>query len=359
MGVHFIDLKTTERKHRWTQNMAIDIFYTFFVLQSMLALAHCAVVNQGDADQHLIKLNRIKTKTDERTQQKAVEGLISRLIPSKKDQIIVKIDTKFSVKGHDKFSVFSDGDHVTIIGNTGVSASWGLHHYLKYYCWCHVSWSGVQLNVPVKWPKANITVASNDRFRYYQNVCTASYSTVWWNWTRWEKEIDWMALNGMNLPLSFTGQEEIFRRLYTLYRIPELDFEEFFTGPAFLAWNRMGNIQSWAGPLPSSWYDQRLKLQHRILKRMREFGMTPVLPGFSGHVPLAMQKMFPSAKIHRLKSWGKFTFPYTNVSFLEPSDPLFQVMGSAFINIMTKEFGTDHIYNVDLFNEMDPPSGSV
>jgi Alpha-N-acetylglucosaminidase (NAGLU) tim-barrel domain len=51
------------------------------------------------------------------------------------------------------------------------------------------------------------------RFRYYQNVCTVSYSSVWWNWTRWEREIDWMAMNGINLPLAFTGQEAIWQRV--------------------------------------------------------------------------------------------------------------------------------------------------
>ena len=34
-------------------------------------------------------------------------------------------------------------------------------------------------------------------------VC--SYSMAFWNWTRWEQELDWMALHGINLPLAFTG----------------------------------------------------------------------------------------------------------------------------------------------------------
>ena len=54
---------------------------------------------------------------------------------------------------------------------------------------------------------------SLQRFRYYQNVCTVSYSFVWWDWERWEREIDWMAMNGINLPLAFNGQEEIWRRV--------------------------------------------------------------------------------------------------------------------------------------------------
>lgn len=41
----------------------------------------------------------------------------------------------------------------------------------------------VSVQIPVKW-------------RYYMNVCTVSYSAVWWDWARWQMEIDWMALNG-------------------------------------------------------------------------------------------------------------------------------------------------------------------
>ncbi len=33
-----------------------------------------------------------------------------------------------------------------------------------------------------------------------------SYSMAFWNWSRWEQELDWMALQGINLPLAFTGQ---------------------------------------------------------------------------------------------------------------------------------------------------------
>ena len=51
------------------------------------------------------------------------------------------------------------------------------------------------------------------RFHYNANVCTFGYTYVWWNWTRWEREIDWMVLNGVNLPLAFTGQEAITQRV--------------------------------------------------------------------------------------------------------------------------------------------------
>ncbi len=52
------------------------------------------------------------------------------------------------------------------------------------------------------------------RFRYYENVCTVSYSMVWWDFKRWEREIDWMAMRGINFPLAFNGQELIWRKVW-------------------------------------------------------------------------------------------------------------------------------------------------
>jgi len=45
-------------------------------------------------------------------------------------------------------------------------------------------------------------------------------SFAWWDWTRWEKEIDWMALQGVNLPLAFTGQEAIWQKVFKVIFIP-------------------------------------------------------------------------------------------------------------------------------------------
>jgi hypothetical protein len=44
------------------------------------------------------------------------------------------------------------------------------------------------------------------------------------------------------------------------------------------------------GPLSDNWQQATLVLQHKILERMRAFGMIPVLPAFAGHVPRAMER---------------------------------------------------------------------
>ena len=45
------------------------------------------------------------------------------------------------------------------------------------------------------------------------NYCCFGYSLPWYDWSQWELLIDWMALNGVNAPLSVTGQEAVWQAL--------------------------------------------------------------------------------------------------------------------------------------------------
>lgn len=121
--------------------------------------------------------------------------------------------------------------------------------------------------------------------RYYLNYCTYSYSMAFWDWERWEKEIDWMAMHGINMPLSITGMEVVWYNLLKRIGYTTEEINEFISGPAFMAWWQMNNLEGWGGPNPDSWYRQQEALQKKIITRMRELGIEPVFPGYAGMVP--------------------------------------------------------------------------
>ncbi|XP_004772740.1 alpha-N-acetylglucosaminidase isoform X1 [Mustela putorius furo] len=298
---------------------------------------------------------------DEAREAAAVRELLARLLgPGPAAAFSVSVQRSLAAEsGLDTYRLSGGaGAPVRVLGSTGVAAAAGLHRYLRDFCGCHVAWSGSQLRLPEPLPAVpeELTEATPNRYRYYQNVCTHSYSFVWWDWARWERELDWMALNGINLALAWSGQEAIWQRVYLALGLTQSEIDEYFTGPAFLAWERMGNLHTWGGPLPRSWHLKQLYLQHRILDRMRSFGMIPVLPAFAGHVPKALTRVFPQINVTQLGSWGHFNCSYSCSFLLAPEDPLFPVIGSLFLRELTKEFGTDHIYGADTFNEMLPPS---
>ena len=81
--------------------------------------------------------------------------------------------------------------------------------------------------------------------------------------------------------------------------------------------------------------------------------MTPVLQGFTGHIPQALAKKFPGTKAQRIH-WCEF-----DTCMLDPQDPLFQKVATLFIEEQTRLFGSDHLYDADSFIEMSPPSGDL
>lgn len=333
----------------------MGVLFTF-VLGVLVSAAAATPADDGRPWEAHLK--RLTPSSSSQVQADAVMGLIRRLLPDRAGDFVVTVDPSIGPQDKDTFMVTSPGANATVdlVGTSGVAAASGLLHYLKYFCNAHVSWEADQLGLPDDLPTAQVKVTSVDRFRYYQNVCTVSYSMAWWNWTRWEREIDWMALNGINLPLAFTGQEAIWHRVYTALGLTQEELDEHFSGPAFFAWARMGNIRGWGGPLSMAWHNQTLALQHRILGRMRELGILPVLPAFAGHVPAGLMRLYPEANITRMSRWVNFPDQYSRTYLLDPNDPLFLKIGSAFIQEITSEFGTDHIYNCDTFNEMTPAS---
>src|SRR5678816_2126360 len=176
---------------------------------------------------------------------------------------------------------------------------------------------------------------------------------AWWDWTQWEHMIDWMALKGINTPLAVTGQEAVWRLVLQDLGFSRAQIASFLVGPAYLPWGWMGNIDGLGGPLPDSWIDSHIALERQILKRERALGMTPVLQGFTGHVPESITQVFPGARIHQTGDWSA---GFSGTWFVDPLDPLFQRFGRRFMERQAELYGTDHLYAADPFNEINPPS---
>ena len=261
-------------------------------------------------------------------------------------------------EGRDVFTLESRGRKVIIGGNNANSMAVGLNRYLNRYCKTTVSWYA---DVPVSLPDVLPDVPAAERVaarvpqRFFLNYCTWGYTMPFWQWQDWERLIDWMALNGVNLPLAITGQEAVWYNVWTSMGMSDEQVRSYFTGPAYLPWHRMANIDGWCGPLPKEWLEHQTALQQRIVERERALNMRPVLPAFAGHVPGALRDLYPKADIQALGGWAGFDEQYRTY-FLNSEDPLYSRIQRMFLEEQTRLFGTDHIYGIDPFNEVDPPS---
>lgn len=283
--------------------------------------------------------------------ERSIRELIQRVVPKHANNFTVRFIDRENNK--DVFEIESKGGKILLSGNNGVSIASALHYYLKHFAKCQVTWNGTNLTLPRSLPviTKKVHITTPYKYRYYLNYCTFNYTMSWWNWERWQKEIDWMALNGINLPLAITGQNSVWSRVYKSLGFTNKELEGFFSGPAYFNWFWMGNLDAWGGPLPQSWMKNHEELQKKILERERSLGMTPILPAFTGHVPPSFKDKFPKVKLKKT-TWVGFPPVY----ILDPNEPMFTQIGQSFIKEEVKTFGTDHFYSADTFNENTPPT---
>lgn len=284
----------------------------------------------------------------------AVGGLLERLLPRHAQQFV--LEPLPADPAGDVFEIESRGDRIVLRGNNGVSLASALNWYLKYYCQAHYSLTGgSQLRLPEPLPPVapKLRRVSSARYRYFLNYCCFGYSLPWYDWSQWERLIDWMALNGVNLPLAVTGQEAVWQAVGRRMGWSEEGMQAFLAGPPYLPFGWMGCLDGHGGPLPASWIARHAALSQQILERQRAFGMTPVLQGFTGHVPATITNQFPNAKLQTI-TWIEW-----KTYVLDPLDPLFPRLAATFLEEQTRLFGTDHFYAADTFIEMIPPRGDT
>lgn len=299
------------------------------------------------------RVRDLPVPTPASAQLEAARALVTRVVPAAASRFV--LEEIPPVDGRDNFEVESRGGSVVLRGSSGVAIASALNWYLEHAAGVNVSNPLEPVDLPLPLPKVarRARVTTPYRHRYFLNYCTFAYSMAWWRWEEWEKLIDWMALKGVNLPLAITGQEATWQLVLRDLGFSDAQIREFLVGPAYLPWGWMGNVDVLGGPLPDQWIVDHIELERKILARERELGMTPVLQAFTGHVPPSITEVIPDATIHQTGDWCA---GFSGTWFLDPRDPLFQRIGTAFIERQRELYGTDHHYAADPFNEINPPT---
>ena len=251
----------------------------------------------------------------------------------------------------DTYDIELEGKKVVVTGNSETALCRGVYDYLRNATHSIISWSGNRINIPENLPEYSTSVQTPFKYRFYLGTVTHGYTTPYWDWHRWEREIDWMAMHGLNMPLIAGAHEAILLRTFKKLGLTESEALEYFSGPAHFPWNRMGNIGSWDGPPPVSFFDKQIALAHKMQDRMEELGMHPIVHAFAGFVPKALQRIYPDEELREL-GWGGFE---EKVQILSPKSELFKKIGILYIEEWEKEFGKGKFYLADSFNEMDVP----
>eukprot|EP00729_Bicosta_minor_P013049 gene13049-14678_t len=258
---------------------------------------------------------------------------------------------------------------ISVKGTSGVELARGVAHYFRTRCNSSFAWprtGGNQITLPVNKTTGETSFPAVDgietrqvnhlyrtvEYAYFQNVVESSYTFAFYSWSDWEKLIDWQALTGINLGLAYTGQEEIYRKTFSHFGVNDTAFGNWTNGPAWLAWSRgqsMHGVGSGGVGMPDgialsrSWMAAQHALQIKILRRMRDLGIVPILPAFQGNVPPIMkEELFPTANIS-VQGGGRHY-----AAWLDGTDPLFAKIADVYMKTMCADFGCqDHWYEAD------------
>lgn len=120
-------------------------------------------------------LDHIKPKASDKAQGRAVVELLKRLLGNRSTEFIVSVNRSLSNDSLDVCELRSTKNNkIVATGSTGVAVASGIYNYLKYFCNCHVSWSGDQLDLPRPLPKLTGVLRINTQHR------SVTHTSVHW-----------------------------------------------------------------------------------------------------------------------------------------------------------------------------------
>lgn len=269
------------------------------------------------------------------------------------------------------FVLNTEDGKILVKGSTISAITTGLGWYLNHHANINIAWNSLNekakgvayadlSNLPL--PTTEEIHTCDAKYRYFLNYCTFGYSMTTWTWKRWQQEIDWMALHGINMPLQIVGLEEVWRMFLTIekdgkrkYNYSDEEAKAFVAGPAYTAWWGMNNLEGWGGTSSDgwggvqddAWYARQATLAKSIVDRQRELGMQPVLPGFSGMVPTNFTTKTGIATDANGGYWCRFTRP----RIIDPTYSGFADMAKDYYDCLEAVMGESQYYSMDPFHE--------
>ena len=373
------EVTVTNGEQTLTEGSTIDI--TDFDVESVSATEILGYTWSIVVDEENCTITLVYTEAPSVENPAAVVALVNRIGgEGTADKFKFLLDPSLNSK-QEVFVIGGEDGKVLVKGSTLSAITTGLGWYLNHIAKINIAWNSLNektvsgeayadlSNIPV--PTAEEMHASDAKYRYYLNTCTFGYSMTSWTWKRWQQEIDWMALHGINMPLQLVGLEEVWRKFLTMeeggtrkYGYTDAEAKAFVAGPAFIAWWAMNNLEGWGGTgsgtksggtwagaggvQDDAWYVRQKNLAKQITDRQRELGMQPVLPGWSGMVPTN----FASESGYTTRgNGGNWAGDFVRPLLLSVSNANYAEIAADYYKCLHAVMGESQYYSMDPFHE--------
>jgi hypothetical protein len=278
----------------------------------------------------------------------ALRDVIERTLGPRAAQIQLRYSPQ---AGMEKFEISGQPGQILIDGSSPSSVLMGVNWYLKYVAGVSTSWNGDSLDhlpATLPAPPSPISQSANVQHRFALNDTNDGYTGPYWTWEQWEHLIDALALHGINEVLVYMGAEAVYQQTFRKFGYSDEELRRWFPTPAHQPWWLLENISGWVGPtVPQHLIDSRLQLAAKITSRLRELGMTPVLPGYYGMVPDGFVEKNPGARIVPQGTWLGIKRP----DWLDATSDFFPAVAQEFYGAQQKLLGLSTMFKMDPLHE--------
>ena len=312
-------------------------------------------VNNIEIDKENPEIENVMFEEKAANEVESIHGLISRTLGNEYVNFF-DIEILPNNRNKDYFLLSSSSDKILFKGNNVNSLAVALNYYFEHYLKQTFNRFGdSKLRVSLPLPKIDGVVDKNIdlKYRYNYNYVVYAYTTLFWDFKDWEREIDWMALNGFNMALNLVGYEEVVRRFLSEMGFKFSEIVEYLTSPIYLPWQFMGNISKIGGNITPNWFEDRANLTINIQNRMHELGISPIHQLYIGYFPFSenlKSDVLPGGYWSKIKGPGRINF---NSDFYEYASKIFyekqrELLGSSsyFAGDLFHEGGNLYDYDI-------------
>lgn len=261
------------------------------------------------------------------------------------------------------WEVSAVGGNLVVRGSTPLAQAAALRCYLEDAAGMCLAYSGPQQRITFTLRKARLPLPKTP----LQGVLPAhpraalspqsfGYSPCWWDLERWQDEIDILAMYGTTEALLLIGSDYVWFQALREEDISTGYIMGTMSAPQFWPRQLQGHFDSVLPPVDPLFLKARGQLGRSIADRMRAWGITPVLPAFTGTVSAQLQGVLKGAKYLPQPAW----YGYPSVYQLDPACAVYARLQAAYDKHIALVFGGPaQFWNPaeELAGQVLPPEG--
>ncbi|MEU2116087.1 alpha-N-acetylglucosaminidase [Streptomyces sp. NPDC016459] len=277
---------------------------------------------------------------------------LARLLPRHASQFTL-VPVSRPASG-DYFTVSGYAGRLRVEGTSPAVILSGVNQYLKYTAKVDIGWPGdstAKLPRILPAPAGTVRGDASVPHRFALNDTDDGYSGAYRDWASYERQIDLLALHGANEVFVQMGADAVYHRTFQEFGYSRDELASWIPGPAHQPWWLMQNMSGFGSPVSQRLLDDRAALGRRIADRLRQLGMTPVLPGYFGTVPPGFTARNPTGPVVPQGRWVGFDRP----DWLDPRSPAYTEVAASFYRHQRDLLGDSTMYKMDLLHEGGRP----